>query len=222
MKVGHSIRVVLADDHTLVRHGIRAMLEKTDDIQVVGEASDGQEALELVHQSAPDVLLADIAMPRMDGLEAIQQVRALDGTTRVIVLSMYSDPSLVRKALQEGAAGYLLKSSVPAELLLAVRAVSRGEVYLSPPVAQPIVRRYLASEDEANAAGSAEGLTPREREVLQLVVQGETNTAIAAKLGVSVKTIEKHRSNLMAKLRVHNLAELISAAARLDLLGFEG
>ncbi len=213
-----AIRVILADDHSLVRHGIRALLEKAADIEVVAEAGDGKEALELTRQHAPDVLLVDIAMPRMDGLQAIQQVRALKNATRVVVLSMYSDPNLVRKALQIGAAGYLLKSSVPDELLLAVRAVFRGDLYLSPPVAQPIVHAYLQAADEATPESPWGQLTPREREVLQLVAQGQTNTAIADKLGVSVKTIEKHRSNLMLKLEVHSLAELVAIAARQRLV----
>lgn len=208
------IRVLLADDHGLVRHGIRSLLEKAGDIEIVGEANDGQETLDLVRQFAPDVLLLDIAMPRLNGLQAIQHIRDLRGTTRMIVLSMYSDPALVRRALQFGASGYLLKSSVPEELLLAVRAVFRGDVYLSPSVAQPIVQRYLDSGDESTATGPWERLTSREREVLQAIAQGKTNAAIADTLGVSVKTIEKHRSNLMSKLGVHGLAELIAAAAR--------
>lgn len=212
------IRVIVADDHHLVRQGIRALLEKADDIEVVGEAADGQEAVELVERLVPEVLVMDIAMPRLDGNQAVGRVRALGVATQVVILSMYSDETLVRQALQNGAKGYLLKRSVTEELLLAVRAASRGEIYLSPAVSRLVVADFLKLQADADASSPFERLTSREREVLQLISEGHTNDAIALVLKVSVKTVEKHRANLMSKLNVHDLAGLIRVAVKHGLV----
>ena len=212
------IRVVVADDHHLVRQGIRALLEKADDIEVVGEAGDGQEAVELVERLAPDVLVTDIAMPSLSGSQAVGRVRALGMATQVVILTMYSDEMLVRQALQNGARGYLLKRSVTEELLLAVRAASRGEIYLSPAVSPSIVAGFLTFQADADARSPFEQLTPREQEVLQLISEGHTNNGIAQVLKVSVKTVEKHRANLMSKLNVHDLASLIRTAIKHHLI----
>lgn len=210
------IRVVVADDHHLVRQGIRALLEKAGDIQVVGEASDGQEAIELVERLSPDVLVLDIAMPRLDGLQATERVEGLGLGTQVVILSMYGDKTLVRRALRSGARGYLLKHAVAEELLLAVRAAIRGEVYLSPEISRSVVADFLQAE--AEEAQAADLLTPREMEVLQLVVEGNTNRAIAEILHLSIKTVEKHRANLMGKLEVNDLAALVRVAIRKGLV----
>lgn len=210
------IRVIVADDHHLVRQGIRALLEKAGDIQVIGEAGDGQEAVELVEQLSPDVLVLDVAMPRMDGIQATERIQALDTFTRVVILSMYSDKALVRRALQSGARGYLLKHSVTEELLLAIRAATRGEIYLSPEISKSMVADFLQTETEPPQQDLQ--LTTRELEVLQLVSEGHTNRSIGETLHVSVKTVEKHRANLMAKLEVNDLAGLIRVAIKRGLV----
>ena len=212
------IRVIVADDHHLVRQGIRALLEKADDIEVVGEAADGQEAVELVKRLTPDVLVMDMAMPRLNGSQAVGRVRALGVATQVVILSMYSDETLVRQALRNGARGYLLKRSVTEELLLAVRAASRSEIYLSPAVSRFVVADFLRLQADADASSPFEWLTSREREVLQLISEGHTNNAIAQVLKVSVKTVEKHRANLMSKLNVHDLAGLMRVAIKHGLI----
>ncbi len=212
------VRVVIADDHHLVRQGIRALLEKADDIEVVGEAADGHEAIKLVERSVPDVLVIDLSMPRLDGLQATERVRALRAPTQVVVLSMHCDGTLVRQALQSGARGYLLKRSVTEELLLSVRAASRGEVYLSPAISESILADFLTARSEAKPSGAPDRLTSREREVLQLIAEGDTNSAIAQKMSISIKTVEKHRASLMSKLGVHDLAGLIRTAIKHNLI----
>jgi len=207
------IRVILADDHHLVRHGIRALLEKADDIEVIGEAENGQEALDLVASLAPDVLVVDIAMPRLNGIQAAEQIRAQGMATRVVILSMHSDETLVRQALRCGASGYLLKRSVAEELPLAVRAAKRGEIYLSPAVGS-IVADMLISQGKAEEASTFDRLSAREREVLQLIAEGHTNKEIAQVLHISTKTVEKHRASVMSKLGVNDLAGLVRAAIK--------
>jgi DNA-binding NarL/FixJ family response regulator len=208
------IRVVLADDHHLVRQGMDALLGKAEGIEVVGQAAFGEEALDLVDLLKPDVLVLDIAMPGLDGLQVVDRIQSLEVATRVVVLSMYSAEALVARALRAGVNGYLLKGSAPEELPLAIRAASRGEVYLSPPIAQIVVLGYLDAQRPGGGGGLASRLTPREREVLQLVAEGHSSAAIAERLQVSVKTVQKHRSSLMSKLGVHNAAELIRIALR--------
>jgi len=212
------IRVVLADDHHLVRQGIGALLERAGDIQVVGEAADGREAVELIQRVAADVLVMDIAMPRLDGIQATERVRALGVATRVVILSMHSDETLVRQALRRGARGYVLKGAVREELLLAIRAAMRGDIYLSPAISASLLDELLVDQVDGDERGPLELLTPREREVLQLIVEGHTNTAMAHELQVSVKTVQRHRANLMAKLNVHDLAGLVRMAITQSLV----
>ena len=212
------IRVVVADDHHLVRQGIRALLEKAGDIDVVGEAADGQEAVELAGRLAPDVLVMDIAMPRLNGIEATGRIRALGLATQVVVLSMHSNEMVVRRALRSGAKGYVLKRSIAEELLLAIRSAVRGEVYLSPAVSAFLVDEFLRDQADVEERDPLGALTPREREVLQLVAEGHTNAAIAQDLVISVKTVERHRANLMAKLKVHDVAGLTRVAIKHGLV----
>ncbi|MBN1886648.1 MAG: response regulator transcription factor [Thermoflexales bacterium] len=209
------IRVVIVDDHHLVRQGIRALLEREADIQVVGEAESGAEVVKLVESSRPDVVVMDISMPRMDGTLATEQLHTLYPQTPVVILSMYSDEALVRRALQIGARGYLLKRSVTEELLLAIRAAARGELYLSPAISSSVVADFLTQPQEADPF---DRLSPREREALKLIAEGYTNTAVAQAMNISVKTVEKHRASLMDKLNVHDLAGLIRAAIKHGLV----
>jgi DNA-binding NarL/FixJ family response regulator len=211
------IRVVIAEDHHLVRQGIQALLEKAHDIEVVGEAANGQQALEQVARHYPDVVLMDLAMPHLSGLEAIERIHTLDVETNIVVLSMHSDETLVREALRKGAKGYLLKRSVTEELLLAIRAAVRGQIYLSPMVSRAVLDDFFAHPSKSEQGG-IERLTPREREVLQLIAEGHTNNTIAHHMGVSVKTVEKHRANLMAKLDMHDVAGLTRLAIKHGLV----
>jgi len=215
------IRVVLADDHHLVRQALRALLEKAGDIEVVGEAADGPEALALVERLLPDVLVIDIAMPHLNGLEAVGRLRSLEVKTRALILSMYADDTLVRQALRNGAKGYLLKRAVTEELLLAVRAVSRGDTFLCPEVAGPVLNGLVDAPLPIRDLGPLDQLTSREREVLQLVAEGHTNRAIATHLHLSEKTVEKHRGHLMAKLSVHDTAALVRLAIRHGLVALD-
>jgi DNA-binding NarL/FixJ family response regulator len=206
------IDVVIADDHHLVRQGIRALLEKERDIRVVGEAKDGNEAIELVTSLSPDVLVLDINMPRLGGIEATKLIRTQDLPTQILILSMYSDESLVKKAFRNGARGYLLKQSVTEELLSAVRSVSHWEFYISPALSD-IIGTDLIDIGEVDV-DPFETLTPREIEIFKLVAEGSTNSAISYNLKISVKTVEKHRASLMEKLGVYDLAGLVRAAVK--------
>jgi DNA-binding NarL/FixJ family response regulator len=218
------LTVLLADDHALVRAGIRSLLASMPGIVVVAEAENGREALRLIEEYHPNLVLMDIAMPEMNGLEAIAEMARTYTQTRVIILSMHANAEYVLQALHSGASGYLLKDSAPAELEIAVRAVLRGETYLSPPISHHVVADYLRrvgaqSEAEAHAqSGPFTDLTPRQREVLQLIAEGYTNQAIASKLTVSVKTVETHRSQLMDRLDVHDVAGLVRYAVRHGLV----
>ncbi len=215
------IRIILADDHHLVRNGIRALLEKAGDFEIVGEVADGQEAVELVESLQPEVLIMDIGMPRLNGIQATERVRALNKGPQVLILSMHSSPLLVRKALQAGAKGYLLKRSVTEELLLAIRAVSQGDTYLSPPIAGIVADGFLLSKPENVETSLMDTLTSREREVLQLIAEGNTNPSIAQKLNISISTVERHRANLMAKLDAHDVAGLTRFAIQNGLIFLE-
>ena len=208
------ITVLLADDHAVLRDSLRFTLEAQPDIKVVGSAADGREALRLVQHLCPDVVLMDVAMPEMNGIEATQHIVETCPETHVVILSMYTDETLVRQALRDGARGYLPKSACRDELLLAIRAAHRGETYVSPTVARPVWDSLQTARGESEPRSAADRLTPREREVLQLIVEGHTNRSIAETLTISVKTVEKHRASLMAKLDAHNLAELIRKAIR--------
>ena len=213
------IRVIIADDHHLVRQGIRALLEKEKDFEVVKEAVDGKEAVEQVQQLAPDVLVMDIAMPRLNGIEALTRLRSMKAAVHTVILSMYSDEVLVRQALDNGAKGFVLKGSVAEDLLLAIRAANRGAAYLSPAISEAIRNDSSAPQKTGSKfAAPSDQLTLREREMLRHICDGHTNNQMAKIMRISVKTVERHRTNLMAKLNAHNLVELIRIAVRLGLI----
>jgi DNA-binding NarL/FixJ family response regulator len=213
--------VVIADDHHLVREGIRSLLEKASDIEVVGEAADGKETIGLVERLKPDVLLMDISMPHVNGIQALQRMKAMNLSTRTVILSMHSDEILVREAVLCGAKCYLLKGSVSDELLLAVRAAHRGAAYFSPAISDSIVVNG-AFPDASSGAGPSNGrLTSREHEILRFISEGRTNNEMSKLMRISVKTVERHRTNLMAKLNAHNLVELIRIAIKQRLIQFD-
>lgn len=212
------IRVLLADDHHLVRQALRALLEKADGIEVVGEAENGREAAKLAQRLRPDVAVLDVAMPVLNGIQAAERIRRLRVPTRVVILSMHKDEALVRRALRSGAHGYLLKSAVSEELLLAVRAAVRDEIYLSPSISRKVVEDSLTAEATSEPADAFDQLTQREREVLQLIAEGHTNNETAKLLVISIKTVEKHRANLMSKLDVHDIAGLVRIAVKHKLI----
>lgn len=212
------IRVILADDHHLVRQGIRSLLEKADDIEVVAEAENGYEAIQLAEKFKPDVLVMDVAMPRLNGIQAAEQIVSLGLKTQVVILSMHSDETLVRQALQNRVKGYLLKNSVVTELLVATRAAQRGEIYLSPAISKILVADFVTGQPSPDSPGGFDSLSPREREVLQLIAEGHTNKAIAEMMHISIKTIEKHRASLMSKLNAQDLAALIRIAIKHGLI----
>lgn len=211
-----TIRVLLADDHTLVRAGIRGLLAALRDVEVVGETGDGHEAFRLAEALRPDVVLLDIGMPGLNGLEVAARLAKLDPAIRVVILSMHAAEEYVLQALRAGAAGYLLKGSSVAELEVAIRAVAQGDPYLSPAVSKRVVDEYVSrtgGETDPLAA-----LTPRQRETLQLVAEGHTSKEIAQRLGVSHRTVEVHRNSLMKRLGVHDLAGLVRFAMRVGLI----
>jgi DNA-binding NarL/FixJ family response regulator len=213
------MRVVLAEDHTLVRIGMRLLLESITSVTVVGEAADGREALDLIEQQLPDCVLMDLTMPGMSGLEAVRRATAKFPRIRVLVVSMHADEAYVHQALTAGAAGYLLKGSDRAELELALRTVARGGTYLTPAISKTLVA-VLARKAKPDAESSPlDVLTPRQREILQLVAEGNSTKQVAARLGLSTKTVEAHRSALMQRLGIRRVTELVRFAIRVGLIG---
>lgn len=207
------IRIVLADDHGVVRQGFRRILDAQPDMEIVGEASNGKEALELAAKFTPDVVVMDVAMPELNGIEATRRMSEAAPRTRVLALSMHKDSVYVREILRAGARGYLLKDAVDDDLIAAVRAVSRGEGYLSPGVADAVLTDY-----RQHVTDPIDLLTSREREVLQLIAEGRTNKEIATSLNLSVYTVDAHRGRIMEKLNLHSTGELVRFAIRKGLV----
>ncbi len=210
------IRVMLADDHVLVRAGLRALLEKIPGIIVIGEVADGREALSQIAALAPDVVLMDVMMPELNGLEATARAACQFPNTRIVMLSMNSGEEFVMQALQSGAAGYLLKNINPAELESAIKAVARGDTFLSPSIPKQVVDACLSNQ--GGPTSSLQRLTLRQREVLQLVAEGNSTKLIASKLSISAKTVESHRLDLMTALSIHDVAGLTRYAIRMGVI----
>jgi DNA-binding NarL/FixJ family response regulator len=209
-------RVLLADDHDLVRAGIRSLLEKMTGIEVVAETGNGREAIELTKTLLPDVILMDIAIPGLNGLEALARLTKELPAVKVIILSMYTNEEYVLQALRAGARGYLVKDVAVNELELAIRAVTRGEIHLSPRVSNRVIGSYL--ERLGNEPSLREELTPRQREIVQLIAEGNSTKDIAFLLKVSVKTVEAHRAQVMARLGIHDVVGLVRYAMRMGLV----
>jgi two-component system response regulator NreC len=208
------IRIAIADDHTVLRAGLKSLLERQRDFEVVGEAGDGRELLRVVDDTTPDVVVTDIGMPRLNGTEATSQIVAKHPKTRVIMLSMHSDEAYVLRALKAGARGYLVKESAEADLMTAIRTVHSGKAFFSPSVSALLVEDYVRQMRDRGVEDSYELLSPREREVLQLIAEGQSNKDIANVLGLSIYTVETHRGNILQKLGLHNVPELILYAVR--------
>jgi DNA-binding NarL/FixJ family response regulator len=211
-----TIRVLLTDDHRLVRAGLRALLQSLEGVQVVAEAGNGYEALQLAEQHQPDIVIMDIGMEGLNGLEAASRMRKSAPAPRIIILSMHANEEYVRRSLQAGAAGYLLKGAEPAELELAIHAVMRGETYLTPAVSKQVVQDYL--QGSGVKPDPLQDLTPHQREVLQLIAEGNSTKEIAYKLNLSIKTVETHRGELMNRLDIHDVAGLVRYAIRTGLV----
>ena len=220
------IRVLLIDDHELVRSGIKALLEKSEDIRVVGEAGEGHEALECIRETNPDVVLLDISLPGLNGLEVAAKARKDFPRLRIVFLSMHSNEEYVLQALKVGASGYVLKQASTRELELAVRSAKKGETFLSPAISNTVVSDYMArlkgGPVRKPGVNPYEVLTSRQREILQLIAEGFSSKEIAQKLGLSINTIEVHRANLMDRLNIHDIAGLVRYAIQTGIIEVKG
>jgi DNA-binding NarL/FixJ family response regulator len=224
------IRILLADDHDILRQGLKLLFRAQQDIQVVGEARTGREAVELTHRLQPDVVVMDISMAELDGLDACQQIRATGSTSQVLILTMHESEAYFLQALRVGAAGYLVKKAAPADLSSAVRTIAHGGIYLYPGLAKALVRAYLATPSsliqtsprratrKETPSSPLDVLTPRELEVLKMVAEGRTNQEIADQLVLSIKTVQVHRANVMEKLGLHNVTHLVRFAIHYGLI----
>jgi len=210
----NQIKILLADDHSVMRTGLRLVLERQEDFHVVGEASDGRQAVALAQQYKPDVIVMDVTMPNLNGIEAARQIGSALPQTSIVMLSMHSDEAYVLRALKAGARGYLLKESAESDLIAAVRTVHAGKAFFSPAVSRMLVEDYVRELKDREIEDSYELLTTREREILQLVAEGKSNKDVANLLNLSLYTVETHRGNLMEKLNLHTVPELILYAVR--------
>jgi two-component system, NarL family, response regulator NreC len=212
------IRILLADDHTVVRDGLRALLERQADMTVVAEAADGRDSVRLAEEQNPDVVVMDIAMPNMNGIEATRRILASCPGTAVVILSMHQDESYVLRSLKAGAKGYLLKDSLRSDVIEAIRAVALGRSYLTRKVSRILQEDYVRQLDRRGLDDSYDLLTDREREVLQLVAEGQTNKEVASLLNISLTTVETHRTHILQKLGLHSVPELILYAVRKGII----
>lgn len=212
------LKILLADDHIVMRTGLRALLERQPNLEVVGESENGREAIELVSSLRPDVVVMDIGMPVLNGIEATKTIVTQHPTVAVVILSMYIDESYIMRALKAGARGYLLKDSAPADLISAIQAVSQNKSFFSPNVSRILAEDYVRVLKQKGAVDSYDLLTSREREILQLIAEGKANKEVATALNISPYTVETHRSHILEKLNLHNPAELILYAVRKGII----
>ena len=215
------VSILIADDHSIVRRGLRSTLEESSDHRVVAEASNGREAVRLAEQLTPDVAILDIGMPQLNGIEAAAQIQKVSPKTRTLILSMHSDETYILRALTAGARGYLLKDTAENDVLAAVRAVVQGKAYFSPAIAKMLLEDYVAFLRRRGLDDSYDLLTEREKEVLQLLAEGQSNKEVANVLGIGVSTVETHRMNLMQKLNLHSTAEIVLYAVRKKIIPSE-
>lgn len=215
------IRLLLADDHLVVRSGLRMLLEAKPDMEIVGEAESGREAVEMVRSARPDVILMDIQMPDMNGIEATKRIKAVSPQTAVLALTMHEDDHYFFEMLHAGASGYVPKRAAPDELINAIRTVSEGQVFLYPSLASRLVQDYLRRAESGDQPMVHDDLTPRELEVLTLIAGGLTNAEIAEQLVISVKTVDRHRENIMRKLNMHSRIDLVKYALKMGLIELE-
>jgi two-component system response regulator NreC len=214
----NKIRVLIAEDHTIVRKGLRSLLESEVGIEVVGEAENGRDALAKVQQHCPDIVLMDISMPDLNGFEATRQIKQHCPEVKVLVLTMHANEEYVWQILRAGASGYVVKHAAPDELILAIQSVFRGDSFLSPSISKTVIAGYLQQVEALPEKVGADLLTPREREVLQLLAEGHATRDIAERLYLSVKTVETHRAHILDKLNLHNTAELVKYAIRTGVI----
>jgi two-component system, NarL family, response regulator NreC len=212
------IRILVADDHGIVRKGLRFLLDRQEGMEVVGEASEGREAVRLGEELQPNVVIMDVAMPQLNGIDAAAQIIKSNPSTNVIMLSMHADESYLVRALGVGAKGYLLKESAEVDIVRAVQVVSQGRPFFSPKIAQTLLEDYVRSLQQRGLQDSYDLLTEREREVLQLLAEGKSNKEVATLLDLSTYTVETHRTNLMHKLNLHNTAEIVLYAVRKKII----
>lgn len=215
------IKVIIADDHTIVRKGLCALLDGENDIDVIGEAENGREAIKQVEKLMPDVVLLDISMPGLNGLETTRQLKKKFPKIRIIILTMHDNEEYIFETLRAGASGYLVKRSAPNELISAIKAVCRGGSFLSPSISKRVIETYVRGANREDSDEAYDKLTDREREVLQLIAEGKLNREIAELLHISVKTVESHRAHIVEKLNIRNTAKLTQYAIRKGIIKIE-
>jgi len=215
------IRIVIAEDYTILREGLRSLLSSSDEFEIVGEAEDGWKAIEWVEKSKPDLILMDLSMPRLNGMEAIREIKRGSKETKILVLTMHRTEEYIVATLKAGADGYVLKDATHSELMMAIRSVLGGRHYISPGISEQVIEGYLEGKKTSRPLTAWETLTQREREILKLIAEGHRNKKIADYLCISVKTVEKHRANLMNKLNLHSISALTSLAIEKGLISRE-